>query len=165
LPEGEPILEEKALRVYGNLEAENLEGALKSLFGSAVPGDYCALLAYVTENDVNAAKIAAGLRRPLQRRLKLATTLGYGPRYLHSTGQLHKGGPGTGIYLVLTADASNTQTVPGRDYSFDSLQRAQAVGDLQALQNHGRRVLRIHLGAGVPEGLDRLGAALQNALG
>lgn len=165
LPEGDPEFAEGALRVYGRTGAAHLEGALKALFESAAAGDYCALLAYVPENGATAEKIVSDLRRPLQRRLKLATTLGYGPRYLHSTGQLHKGGPDAGVYLMLTADPGDNLQVPGRSYGFGSLRLAQAVGDLQALQKHGRRVLRIHLGSRVAEGLDRVGKALGGALG
>ncbi|MDF1554976.1 MAG: hypothetical protein P1P84_18045 [Deferrisomatales bacterium] len=102
--------------------------------------------------------------RPLQAairdRTKRATTLGYGPRFLHSTGQLHKGGPATGLFLQLTADPPEDAAIPGDGedggVTFGVLQRAQALGDAQALTDQGRPVLRIHLGSGGPEELRRL---------
>jgi hypothetical protein len=86
----------------------------------------------------------------------VATTLGYGPRYLHSTGQLHKGGPGTGAYLVLTGDSPDDPGIPGAPYGFATLLRAQALGDFRALKDHGRRVLRIHIGGDFDAGLSAL---------
>jgi transaldolase/glucose-6-phosphate isomerase len=165
LPEAEPDIKDGALAIYGSPGSTDLEGALRALFETAAAGDYCALLAYIEEDELNAGKIAADVRRPLQRRLKLATTLGYGPRYLHSTGQLHKGGPNTGLYLMLTGGVTDDLPVPGRPYSFGKLRLAQAIGDFQALQKHGRRALRIHLGMNVPESLDRIGRALHSAIG
>jgi hypothetical protein len=111
-----------------------------------------------------ARKLAERVRQLVMRRLKIATTLGYGPRYLHSTGQLHKGGPNTGLYLLFTADPDKDLPVPDRSYSFGQLRLAQAVGDFQALEKHGRRVLRIHLGAHPERALDRVGRALEGAL-
>jgi hypothetical protein len=93
-----------------------------------------------------------------------AVTLGYGPRYLHSTGQLHKGGPNTGLFIQLTADDARDADVPGQPYSFGVLKKAQAQGDLKALHRHGRRAMRIHLGADTARGLDRLQAAMDKAL-
>ena len=76
---------------------------------------------------------------------KVATTLGYGPRYLHSTGQLHKGGPPNGLFLLITQDYEEDLPIPGKPYTFNALAEAQALGDLQALQSSGRRASRIHL--------------------
>ena len=87
---------------------------------------------------------------------QVATTLGYGPRFLHSTGQLHKGGPNTGVFLQLTADESADLEIPGQRFSFDVLKSAQAAGDFQVLVDRERRVLRVHLGASVQEGLFKL---------
>ena len=85
------------------------------------------------------------LRRSVAERYRIATTLGYGPRYLHSTGQVHKGGPDTGLYLLLTSECAEDVPVPGESYSFGTLAEAQALGDLRALQALGRRVARIRL--------------------
>jgi hypothetical protein len=86
----------------------------------------------------------------------LATTLGYGPRFLHSTGQLHKGGPNTGLFLQITAEDRVALPIPGQPYDFSTLKAAQALGDRQALRQHGRRVLSINLGPDVLPGLARL---------
>ncbi len=164
LPDGEPDAAEGGISVFGGPEAGDLEAALKHLFATAAPGDYCAVLAYLTETEGVAEKLAERVRQPVMRRLKIATTLGYGPRYLHSTGQLHKGGPNTGLYLLFTADPEKDLPVPDRPYSFGQLRLAQAVGDFQALEKHGRRVVRIHLGANPETALDRVGRALEGAL-
>jgi hypothetical protein len=89
-----------------------------------------------------------------------ATTVGYGPRFLHSTGQLHKGGPNTGVFLQLVAETPQDLPVPGEPWTFATLRNAQALGDLQVLRRRGRRVLRVRLGADVDAGL----AALERAL-
>jgi hypothetical protein len=121
-------------------------------------------MAYLTEEQ-GTQQALQGLRVRLRDRLRLATTLGYGPRFLHSTGQLHKGGPNTGLFLQLTADDAKDAPVPGRPYTFGTLKRAQALGDLQALRKHGRRVVRIHLGSDVRQGLAALREALEQATG
>ncbi len=93
-------------------------------------------------------------------RMRIATTVSYGPRYLHSTGQLHKGGPDKGFFLMLTTDFAEDTGIPGQPYTFGMLMRAQALGDLEALRKHRRRVLRVHLSGEAPMGL----AALEEAL-
>jgi transaldolase/glucose-6-phosphate isomerase len=90
--------------------------------------------------------------------------VGYGPRFLHSTGQLHKGGPDTGIFIQLTDQIVNDLIVPEKEYTFGKLIRAQAEGDYQALKNRGRRVLRINLGDNVESGLGELAAILDAAV-
>ena len=107
------------------------------------PGDYIAFLSYLPgESDVEAA--LGGIRRALRQRTKAASTFGLGPRYLHSTGQYHKGGPNTCVAFVLTADDQTQTPIPEAGYSFAVLKRAQALGDVQALEAHGRRVVRLH---------------------
>jgi transaldolase/glucose-6-phosphate isomerase len=96
------------------------------------------------------------LRVACRDRMHNATTVGYGPRFLHSTGQLHKGGPATGVFLQLTADVGQDLPIPGEGYSFGTLRNAQALGDLQVLRRRGRRVLRVHLGADIDGGLATL---------
>jgi transaldolase/glucose-6-phosphate isomerase len=96
------------------------------------------------------------LRAGLGRGGRTATTIGYGPRYLHSTGQLHKGGPGTGVFLIITADDPVPLPIPGMDYDFATLALAQATGDFEALTRHGRRVVRLHLTSGISAGLESL---------
>ena len=100
------------------------------------------------------------MRSACRDRSRNATTLGYGPRFLHSTGQLHKGGANTGVFLQLTADTKDDLPVPGESYSFATLRDAQALGDLQVLKRRGRRVLRVHLGADIDAGLEALADAI-----
>jgi transaldolase / glucose-6-phosphate isomerase len=132
--------------------------AIAEQIRSAQSGDYVALLAYLDRTEPR-ARAFAGIRTALRDRLGVATTLGYGPRYLHSTGQLHKGGPPSGIHLVLSG-GSEDLAIPGKGYGFATLIRAQALGDLQALSARGRRVLHIDLGADCDAGLTQLGRQL-----
>jgi len=132
---------------------------LDRFLAQATPGDYVALMAYLSETPAIDQALQV-IRLKLRDRLKLATTLGYGPRFLHSTGQFHKGGPNTGLFLQLTADDTEDAAVPGEPYSFGVLKRAQALGDLEALRKHGRRVVRIHLGADIAAGLRVLAEAI-----
>ena len=120
---------------------------------AARPGDYVALLAYLPPRADIAAQLQ-GVRAAWGRTLGCATTLGFGPRYLHSTGQLHKGGPNTGLFLVLTADDAEDVAVPGMGITFGALKRAQARGDIKALLARGRRVAHVHLSR--PEDAGRL---------
>lgn len=132
---------------------------LETLRGWLRPGDYVALLAYVHRTDARHAALQR-LRLTLRDGERVATTLGYGPRFLHSTGQLHKGGPATGVFLQLTADEGEV-AIPGESYGFATLRAAQAAGDFEVLVERGRRVLRVHLGADVDAGLDRLTRGLE----
>src|SRR5213594_1409212 len=111
---------------------------------AARPGDYLAILAYLPPRPQVAAALGA-LRAAWAARLGIATTLGFGPRYLHSTGQLHKGGPNTGLFLVVTADDAEDAAVPEMGTTFGRLKRAQARGDVRALLARGRRVAHVHL--------------------
>src|SRR2546422_3043313 len=111
---------------------------------AARPGDYLAILAYLPPRPQVAAALGA-LRAAWAARLGIATTLGFGPRYLHSTGQLHKGGPNTGLFLVLTADDAVDLEIPEMGVTFGQLKRAQATGDIRALLAKGRRVAHLHL--------------------
>ena len=107
------------------------------------PGDYVAFLSYLPgESGVESA--IAEIRNALRRKFKVASTFGLGPRYLHSTGQYHKGGPNTCVAIVITADDRTQTPIPEAGYSFSVLKRAQALGDVQALAAHDRRVVRLH---------------------
>ncbi|MBI3636051.1 MAG: glucose-6-phosphate isomerase [Candidatus Rokubacteria bacterium] len=130
----------------------------------ARPGDYIALLAYVTPTPETTEALQS-LRVALRDRTRLATTLGYGPRYLHSTGQLHKGGPPTPILLMLTAEAAGDVAIPGERYGFATLELAQALGDLATLRAARRRVLRVPLGGDPRGGIARLTTELTRRLG
>ena len=129
----------------GELPRINAVASVESLMSSTLPGDYLALLAYLPDNQ-DVCQAITRFRKRLTERYGIPTTAGFGPRYLHSTGQLHKGGPNSGIFLQFTADHPADIPVPGRPYSFGSLADAQSTGDLQALLGLGRRAGRIHLG-------------------
>lgn len=129
----------------GHLPDIKRNSALEELCAQVKPGDYFAVLAYLRPS----AKIDAALkafRRRMMTRYRIATTAGYGPRYLHSTGQLHKGGPSQGMFLELTEPPSRDLKIPDAPYTFGILAQAQAVGDVQSLQAHGRPVVHLALG-------------------
>ncbi len=135
--------------------------SFKTFLAQAKSGDYLALMAYLPETP-STHKLLQDIRRQLLEKLHIATTLGYGPRFLHSTGQFHKGGPDTGLFLQLTADDPEDMPIPGAPYTFGTFKQAQAQGDLQALHTHKRRVLRVHLGADIKAGLTALKKAIEN---
>lgn len=156
-----PVAQDGQLTVYwggGNsLPTSNRSpaAAIESIAGLAARGDYVAILPYFAETAEREGAIEA-LRARLRSARHIATTVGYGPRYLHSTGQLHKGGPATGIFLLLTADPPVEIDIPGQEAGFGRLMLAQALGDFRSLAAHGRRVARIHLGGNIEESLARL---------
>lgn len=140
------------LRLYTAGGATTVPQALSFFFGQARDADYFAQLAYLTENE----STTRGMRDIcllVRDRLHMAGTVGYGPRYLHSTGQLHKGGPNTGLFLLLTTDPAEEVGIPGQPYTFGMLMRAQALGDFEALRKSRRRVLRVHIAGEVSQGL------------
>ena len=136
--------------------------ALNEFLRAARPGDYVALLAYLAR-DAATTRAMADVRDRVRARAARATTVGFGPRYLHSTGQLHKGGANNGLFLVLTGDVAEDAPVPGRDYSFSRLNSAQALGDLQTLRRRGRRALRVHLHGDPSAALSHLARLLARA--
>jgi len=123
-------------------------------------GDYFALLCYFTPNET-AYNMLHEVRTRLRNVTKRAVTVGFGPRYLHSTGQLHKGGPNNGIYFQLTAPDDDDIEIPGQPYTFGTLFQAQADGDLQTLQKHGRRAIRLTIESDLEDGLQKLLDAIQ----
>jgi glucose-6-phosphate isomerase len=133
------------------LDADATVAAIRSALASLKANDYIAFLSYLPASIETEAAVRT-VRTQLRSRHKVATTYGVGPRYLHSTGQYHKGGPNTAVAFVITADDETTTDVPDTGYSFAVLKRAQALGDIEALQAHGRRVVRIHLPAGAHPG-------------
>lgn len=134
------------------------DGSLSGLLAQRREGDYVALMAFLPETPETDALLAE-LRRAITGSTGLATTVGYGPRFLHSTGQLHKGGSDTALCLQLTADVGEDAAVPQAAYTFGTLAAAQAEGDLQTLRAHGRRAVRVHLGQDIAGGLRTLTAA------
>jgi transaldolase/glucose-6-phosphate isomerase len=135
---------------------------LRAHLATATPADYVALCAYFTRTDARDVLLTK-LRLACRARARNATTLGYGPRFLHSTGQLHKGGANNGVFLQLTADAPQDLPIPGEAYSFATLRNAQALGDLQVLRRRGRRALRVSLGVDIDAGLATLLATIEKA--
>jgi transaldolase/glucose-6-phosphate isomerase len=165
LPGATAAFESEGITVYSDLRATSPGEALAAFVEQAQPGSYVAIQAFVEAT----AEIEAGLqmlRARLGRRTGLATTVGYGPRFLHSTGQLHKGDAGRGLFVQLTADAVADIPIPAEVggsesvISFGILEAAQALGDRQALLDAGRKVIRFHLGTDVAGGLRRLAEAI-----
>ncbi|HSQ60748.1 MAG TPA: hypothetical protein VLT84_10010 [Acidobacteriota bacterium] len=159
---GAPVWE----RLTSGLTAHpSLEAVLQRFLALAAPDDYAAVLAYV-ERTAETESAFALLRRAVRNGTHLPVLQGYGPRYLHSSGQLHKGGPKSGLFLVVTADPEPDRDVaiPGSPYTFGQLQRAQALGDLESLAAHGKPALRLHLGTDVAEGLRKVNEAVERAV-
>ena len=144
----------------------SLSGYLRSHFGrihaGGQSGDYVALLAYIQRNDENTQALTA-MRSRIRDATYAATCLGFGPRFQHSTGQVYKGGPNSGVFLQITCDDLADIDVPGHSYSFGVVKAAQARGDLEVLVERGRRALRVHL-ADVRTGLGDLARAVNVAL-
>jgi transaldolase/glucose-6-phosphate isomerase len=141
----------------------SLAGVLKAHLSRAGAGDYVALLAYIDRNPAHTKALQA-VRRAIRDRLHTATCLGFGPRFLHSTGQAYKGGPNSGVILQITCDDGADLAVPGQAYSFGVVKAAQARGVFVVLGERGRRLLRVHLPADLDAGLNTLGRAIEQAL-
>jgi glucose-6-phosphate isomerase len=163
LTEPAPVLTHGPLRFFVRDGGESAEELLWSFLSQGRPGDYLAFQAYLPEETATNNALNA-MRRRLRDELGFAATLGYGPRFLHSTGQLHKGGPNTGLFIQLTCRDAVDISIPGRPYSFGVFKKAQALGDLEALIRHSRRVMRIDLGDNVRRGLAHLVRLLDRAL-
>ncbi len=146
LEEPKPAWEGDGVKVYAGqrVEGADLGAVLAAFLGASRPGDYVAINAYLPRTAEMEA-VLTELRLGVRARTGCATTVGFGPRFLHSTGQLHKGGPDTGLFLQITADPVEDVEIPGQGLTFGVLQRCQALGDYEALLARGRRVLRLHL--------------------
>jgi transaldolase / glucose-6-phosphate isomerase len=169
LPPEKPIFEGIGIKLFGDpknasaLGSGNLAGRLRAHLDRILPGDYFALLAYVEMNATHEARLQE-IRHAIRDAKQVATCLGFGPRFLHSTGQAYKGGPNSGVFLQITCDDANDVPVPGQRYTFGVVKAAQARGDFQVLAERGRRALRIHLGKNVEVGLSELLNILAEAL-
>jgi transaldolase/glucose-6-phosphate isomerase len=144
--EKKPIKDEQGISVYADLSPNgmNMSQLVVKFLATGKPGDYIAINAYLMRDQKNETALQK-LRSWVRNATKLATTLGFGPRFQHSTGQLHKGGPNNGLFLVITADPEKDLEIPGEGLSFGTLEHGQALGDMEALEARGRRVLHIHL--------------------
>lgn len=166
LPADDPCLTQEGLQLYVDpVNAQDLSrGTITQVLSDHLarirPGDYVAINAYLPRTDL-IHRALQDIRVTIRNRYGVATTLGYGPRFLHSTGQLHKGGPNTGIFFHLTADDDKDLKIPGEPYTFGVLKTAQAQGDFRCLTTHRRRIVRLHLGRDILGGLQRVEKFLQ----
>jgi transaldolase/glucose-6-phosphate isomerase len=126
-------------------------------------GDYFAVLGYIPMNSANEEALQ-GIRHAVRDKKKVATVLGFGPRFLHSTGQAYKGGPNSGVFLQITCDDAKDLPVPGQKFTFGVVKAAQARGDFAVLAERGRRALRVHVGKNVKTDLAKLAKAVRQAL-
>ncbi|MBN8920529.1 MAG: bifunctional transaldolase/phosoglucose isomerase, partial [Rhizobiales bacterium] len=170
LPQEKPFLEEGGLALFTDEKnrkalgkAGTLVDVVKAHLQRAQEGDYCALLAYVERNKQHADALQA-IRVLIRDRLHVATCLGFGPRFLHSTGQAYKGGPNSGVFLQITCDDPPDLQVPGQNYTFGVVIAAEARGDFEVLAERDRRALRVHVGDDVAAGLATLKDAIRQAL-
>jgi transaldolase/glucose-6-phosphate isomerase len=170
LPPEVPVLAGDGLRLFADPENARVladaardaspAGWIRAHLSRLGKGDYLALNAFLEQSPAVAAALQE-IRESVQTSGRVATTCGFGPRFLHSTGQLHKGGPNSGVFLEVTADDAEPLPIPGRRYGFGELCRAQARGDQEVLAGRGRRILRVHLGADVKAGLAVLRRAVR----
>jgi hypothetical protein len=166
LPEQEPFLTEEGVRVYlggktlyPSGKPDTIAELLAAQIAGTNAGDYFALLAYLPyAPDIH--NTLETIRQKLRGVTQRAVTVGYGPRYLHSTGQLHKGGPNKGIFMQITADGADDIAIPGEAYTFGVLNAAQAAGDLEALETHGCRSIRLHISDDIVTGITKLVEAI-----
>jgi transaldolase / glucose-6-phosphate isomerase len=174
LPAEAPILEDKGIKLFTDKKNadelakeagsdKTLEGYLRAHMKRIKDGDYFALLAYILMNDEH-EKALQEIRIPVRDKKRVATCLGFGPRFLHSTGQAYKGGPNSGVFLQITCDDAEDLPVPGQKYTFGIVKAAQARGDFQVLADRNRRALRVHLGKDVKAGLKTLREAMSKVL-
>ncbi len=174
LPAESPFFEENGIKLFSDPKNEEalkkavganptLVSYLRAHLNRLQPNDYFALLAYIQRNDAHQDQLQIS-RLAVRDKKRVATCLGFGPRFLHSTGQAYKGGPNSGVFLQLTCDDAADLKVPGQTYTFGIVKAAQARGDFQVLAERGRRALRVHLPADLASGLKTLQQAIAQAL-
>ena len=170
LPSEAPFFEDQGLKLFADdknaaflKNNSNLTEVLRAHLGRIGAGDYFALLGYIQMNDAHEKSLQA-IRHQVRDAKKSATCLGFGPRFLHSTGQAYKGGPNSGVFLQITCDDAADIPVPGQKYTFGIVKAAQARGDFSVLSDRDRRALRIHLGKNVKGDLAKLAKAIKQAL-
>ncbi len=170
LPSESPFFVGDGCKLYTDIKnaaalkgGATLAGFLSKHLARIGPGDYFAVLGYITMNEAHEEALEA-IRLAVRDGKKVATVLGFGPRFLHSTGQAYKGGPNTGVFLQITCDDAVDILVPGQKYTFGVVKAAQARGDFAVLAERGRRALRVHLGKDVAAGLATLTNVINQAL-
>ena len=172
LPPETPVAEEFGIKLFADdrnvkalalLSNPSLAAWLQAHLAQLHSGDYCALLAYI-ERNARHRDALQDIRVMIRARKHVATCVGFGPRFLHSTGQAYKGGPNTGVFMQITCDDAHDLAVPGQKYTFGIVKAAEARGDFEVLAEQGRRLVRVHLGSDVASGLTILGDAVRQAL-
>ena len=171
LPQQKLIIAEESMRVFGDEATRDLlrrggssmQEIITAHLSRIKPGDYFAVTQYIEELN-NYEGLLQQVRIAVRDEKKVATTSGYGPRFLHSTGQLHKGGPDTGVFLQITSEDINDIEIPGEKFTFGVLKQAQALGDFESLAARGRRAMRVDLGRDVEKGLRRLLVLIKEAV-
>jgi transaldolase/glucose-6-phosphate isomerase len=174
LPPEKPVVEDGGIKLFTDEKNaadlakiaggdKTVAGYLKAHLHRIGTGDYFAVLGYIQMNEDHEKQFQA-IRHAVRDKKQVATCLGFGPRFLHSTGQAYKGGPNSGVFLQITCDDAVNLPVPGQKYTFGIVKAAQARGDFQVLAERGRRVLRVHLGSDVDAGLSTLSAVVNKAL-
>jgi len=174
LPAETPVVEDSGIKLFTDeINAaelakaaagdNSLAGYLKAHLARIKQGDYFAVLGYIQMNAEH-EQVLQAIRHTVRDKKGVATVLGFGPRFLHSTGQAYKGGPNSGVFLQITCDDSVALPVPGQKFTFGVVKAAQARGDFQVLAERGRRALRVHLGSNLKAGLAALASAIQKAV-
>ncbi len=174
LPHEEPFFTDGDIRLFADernaselKRVAHKEGTLAAYLRAHLarlsPGDYFALLGYIQMNDEHEQQLQS-IRHFIRDNKRVATCLGFGPRFLHSTGQAYKGGPNSGVFLQITCDDAKDLQVPGQKYTFGVVKAAQARGDFQVLAERGRRALRVHIGADVAADLAKVAQAVRDAV-
>ncbi|MGD1211413.1 MAG: bifunctional transaldolase/phosoglucose isomerase [Candidatus Acidiferrales bacterium] len=174
LPPESPVLQEAGIKLFTDEKNAaalkqaaggdaTLTGYIRAHLGRLRAGDYFAVLGYIQMNDAHESQLQS-IRHAVRDKKRVATCLGFGPRFLHSTGQAYKGGPNSGVFLQITCDDAADLPVPGQKYTFGVVKAAQARGDFQVLAERNRRALRVHLGADVAAGLTKLQHVIQQVL-
>jgi transaldolase / glucose-6-phosphate isomerase len=169
LPPEVPFFEASGIKLFADdknvaaIHGPTLADVLKAHLLRLKAGDYFAVLGYITMNPENEKSLQT-IRHAVRDKKKVATVLGFGPRFLHSTGQAYKGGPNSGVFLQITCDDAKDLPVPGQKYTFGIVKAAQARGDFAVLAERGRRALRVHLGKNLKSGLASLTKAVQKAI-
>jgi transaldolase/glucose-6-phosphate isomerase len=169
LPPEVPFFEAGGIKLFADdknvaaIHGPTLADVLKTHLLRLKTGDYFAVLGYITMNAANEKSLQT-IRHAVRDKKKVATVLGFGPRFLHSTGQAYKGGPNSGVFLQITCDDAKDLPVPGQKYTFGIVKAAQARGDFAVLAERGRRALRVHLGKNLKSGLAILTKAVQKAI-
>jgi transaldolase/glucose-6-phosphate isomerase len=166
LPEETPYIEADGVKLFtsdeyaNEIRGDSIGGIINAHLSNIKEGDYFALLAYVRMNDEH-ERLLEAIRAKVLNKYKVATCLGFGPRFLHSTGQAYKGGPNSGVFLQITSGDDFDLPVPGQKYTFGVVKSAQARGDFQVLLDRGRRALRMHVGNDVALALKNLAALIE----